>query len=178
MGNCMRSSRAHVVVHHNNNIPSVIPQVKCGENRVCADLIPIEDRDIRIHHDGKKVEAQIEELAQKAKEQSIRRKSVKFKVVANDEEKKEEKRKEMVMKKGVVRIRVVVTQEELKQILNGQMDFSSKDDFLRRIKAASKDRTTKSNIRRRLCEDGLFSNGKMNSITSWRPVLESIPEDH
>ncbi|CAN4103484.1 unnamed protein product [Withania somnifera] len=141
MGNCMRSSRAHVVVHHDE-------------------------------------EKTVEEMAQKAKEQSIRRKSVRFRVV-DDDEKKEEKGKQMMMKKGVVRIRVVVTQEELKQILNGQLDFSSKDEFLRRIKTASRGASTRSNNRRLLRKDESFSIGKMkSSSTSWRHVLESIPEDH
>lgn len=141
----MRSSRAHVVVHDDD-----------------------EDK-------------KVEELAQKAKEQSKRRKSVRFKVVDNDvddEEKKAEEGKKMMIKKGhVVRIRVVVTQEELKQILNGKLDFSSKDELLRKIKSAS----IRSNNKRRLYEDGSnFSYGKMtsSSCTSWRPVLESIQEDH
>ncbi|TMW93544.1 hypothetical protein EJD97_011515 [Solanum chilense] len=148
MGNCMRISRAHVVVHDDE-------------------------------------EKRVEELALKAKEQSNvinkRRKSVRFKVV-DDEEKKEEEGKEMMMKKGhVVRIRVVVTQEELKQILNGKLDFSSKDEFLRKIKSASRN---SSNNKRRLYEDGSnFSYGKISSnsssrSTSWRPVLESIQEEH
>ncbi|WMV39031.1 hypothetical protein MTR67_032416 [Solanum verrucosum] len=149
MGNCMRISRAHVVVHDDE-------------------------------------EKRVEELAQKAKEQSNdnkRRKSVRFKVV-DDEEKKEEEGKEMMMKKGhVVRIRVVVTQEELKQILNGKLNFSSKDEFLRKIKSAS--RSSSNNNKRRLYEDGSnFSYGKVSCSssssrgTSWRPVLESIQEEH
>ncbi|CAN4103483.1 unnamed protein product [Withania somnifera] len=139
MGNCMRSSRAHVVVHH----------------------------------DEEKI---VEEIAQKVKEKSITRKCVRCRVV--DDEKREEKDNEMIMKKGIVRIRVLMTQEELKQILNGQFDFSSKDEFLRRIKTASSGTSTGSNNRRRLYKDGSFFDGKMNSSTSWRPVLESIPEDH
>ncbi|CAN4104789.1 unnamed protein product [Withania somnifera] len=147
MGNCMGSSRAHVVVHHDEEAQSD------------------------------------EELAQKPKEQSIfnkRRKNIRFSVVdADDDEKKEGKGKEMMMKKGVVRIKVVVTQEELKQILNGQLDFSSRDEVLRRIKIASRGTSARSNNRRLLCEDGSFSYGKMKgSSTSWRPVLDSIPEDH
>lgn len=139
---------------------------------------------VAVHDDEEK---RVEELAQKAKEESTiinkSRKSVRFKVVNNDdddEEKKEEEGKEMMKKKGhVVRIRVVVTQEELKQILNGKLDFSSKEELLRKIKSAS--RSSISN-KRCLYEDGSnFSYGKMScsssSSTSWRPVLESIPED-
>ncbi|KAK4369417.1 hypothetical protein RND71_013209 [Anisodus tanguticus] len=124
-------------------------------------------------HDEEKVEAQIEE-AQEAKEQNIinkRRKSVRFRVV-NDDDDDDEEGKE-IMKKGVVRIRVVVTQEELKQILNGQLDYSSKDDFLRKIKSENRVRRIR-RCRKRLLQDGFFE--KMSSSTSWKPVLESIPE--
>lgn len=140
---------------------------------------------VAVHDDEEK---RVEELAQKAKEESTiinkSRKSVRFKVVENDddddEEKKEEEGKEMMKKKGhVVRIRVVVTQEELKQILNGKLDFSSKEELLRKIKSAS---TSSISNKRCLYEDGSnFSYGKMScssSSTSWRPVLESIPEDY
>ncbi|MCD7468533.1 hypothetical protein HAX54_006868 [Datura stramonium] len=121
---------------------------------------------MRSSREGKKVD---EELAEKGKEESMmmRRKSVRYRVI--DEKKAEEK-------KGVVRIRVVVTQEELKQILNGQLDFSSKDDFLTKIKTASSRGRTRRRRRLSLCEDGSFSTGKMKS--DWRPVLETIPEDH
>ncbi|OIT00938.1 hypothetical protein A4A49_14348 [Nicotiana attenuata] len=120
--------------------------------------------------DKEKVETPIEE-AQKAKEQSInkRRKSVSIRVDDDKEEGQEMKRK------GVVRIRVVVTQEELKQILNGQFNYSSAHEFLRKIKSESKGRRIRSR-RRRLFQDG-FSE-KMRSNTSWRPTLECIPEDH
>ncbi|KAK4366687.1 hypothetical protein RND71_014567 [Anisodus tanguticus] len=72
-----------------------------------------------------------------------RRKSVRFRVVNDNDDVEGQE----IMKKGVVRIRVVVTQEELKQILNGQL---AKDEF--------------------------FEKGCSSTI--WRPVLDSIPEDH
>lgn len=121
-------------------------------------------------HNEEKVETPIEE-AQKAKEQSInkRRKSVRFRVDDDREEGQE------MMRKGVVRIRLVVTQEELMQILNGQFNYSSADEFLRKIKSESRGRRIRSS-RRRLLHDG-FSE-KISSSTNWRPTLECIPEDH
>nr|XP_016433008.1 PREDICTED: uncharacterized protein LOC107759557 [Nicotiana tabacum] len=135
MGNCMKNSKADILVHAEQ-----------------------------------KVETPIEE-AEKAKEQSInkRRKTVRFRVDEDKEEGQE------MMKKDVVRIRLVVTQEELKQILNGQFNYSSADEFLRKMKSESRGRRIRSS-RRRLFQDG-FSE-KMRSSTSWRPTLECIPEDH
>lgn len=67
----------------------------------------------------------------------------------------------------VLRLKVVVTQEELKQILNYKKDF--KYSSVEQLVTAMKLR------RRSICEVGTDEDG-INS--NWRPALESIPEDH
>ncbi|KAK9285415.1 hypothetical protein L1049_024608 [Liquidambar formosana] len=68
-------------------------------------------------------------------------------------------------KGGVVRIRVVVTQRELQQLLNYKegSKYSSVEQLLGAMKLRSK---RISQVR--TSEEGI----------SWRPALESIPEDH
>ncbi|KAJ0053566.1 hypothetical protein Pint_02044 [Pistacia integerrima] len=66
----------------------------------------------------------------------------------------------------VLRIKVVVTQEELKQILNYNKDF--KYSSVEQLVTAMKLR------RQSICEVGT-NNDRMNN--NWRPALESIPED-
>lgn len=70
-------------------------------------------------------------------------------------------------KNGVVRIRLVVTQEELKQILNYKKnkDSSSVQQLL-------------SEIRLRGRTSVLEVESKSDHHGSWSPALESIPEDH
>ncbi|KAJ0113007.1 hypothetical protein Patl1_02035 [Pistacia atlantica] len=66
----------------------------------------------------------------------------------------------------VLRIKVLVTQEELKQILNYNKDF--KYSSVEQLVTAMKLR------RPSICEVGT-NHDRMNS--NWRPALESIPED-
>ncbi|XP_041003191.1 uncharacterized protein LOC121248713 [Juglans microcarpa x Juglans regia] len=64
---------------------------------------------------------------------------------------------------GVVRIRVVVTLKELKQILNSEnFQYSSVEELVSAMKLK----------RSRTCK------AKTSDGDSWRPALESIPEDH
>ncbi|KAF3967453.1 hypothetical protein CMV_008551 [Castanea mollissima] len=68
---------------------------------------------------------------------------------------------------GVVRIRVVVTQKELKQILdcNEGLKYSSVEQLVNALK-----------LRGRKISEVRTSDEGINS--NWRPALESIPEDH
>ncbi|KAL3509754.1 hypothetical protein ACH5RR_029155 [Cinchona calisaya] len=68
-------------------------------------------------------------------------------------------------KKGVVRIRLVLTQNELNQILNGELKHSSSEQLLNLIKSRSK----------RVSPDG---SNDADKNKNWMPALESIPEDH
>ncbi|KAG2717008.1 hypothetical protein I3843_03G155300 [Carya illinoinensis] len=64
---------------------------------------------------------------------------------------------------GVVRIRVVVTLKELKRILNSEENFeySSVEELVSAMK-----------LKRTTCK------AKTSDVDSWKPALESIPEDH
>ncbi|XP_062104672.1 uncharacterized protein LOC133815931 [Humulus lupulus] len=72
-------------------------------------------------------------------------------------------------KSGVVRIRLVVTQEELKQILNYKKNKDSKvssvEQLLSEMKLSRRSRV-------------LEVDEKSSDHGSWSPALESIPEDH
>ncbi|CAK9140939.1 unnamed protein product [Ilex paraguariensis] len=62
-------------------------------------------------------------------------------------------------KGGVVRIRLVVTQTQLRHILNNESKYTSVEQLLGAIKLRS----------RRISQA---------RINGWKPVLDSIPEDH
>ncbi|XP_059664480.1 uncharacterized protein LOC132310313 [Cornus florida] len=66
---------------------------------------------------------------------------------------------------GVVRVRVLLTQKELNQILNNEFNDNSVEQLLRAMELRSRKVS-----RVRTCD------GDING--SWRPALESIPEDH
>lgn len=70
---------------------------------------------------------------------------------------------------GVVRIRLVVTQQELKQLLNYKNDSVSNRSSVEQLLSALKSRSG-----RRISADQI---GTSTTDESWRPVLESIPED-
>ncbi|XP_050103640.1 uncharacterized protein LOC126583331 [Malus sylvestris] len=72
---------------------------------------------------------------------------------------------------GAVRIRLVVTQEELKQLLNYKKDsnHSSLEELLNAVKSRG---TRVSEINGTSSDDESISSG-----SCWRPTLESIPED-
>lgn len=76
-------------------------------------------------------------------------------------------------KRRVVRIKVVVTREELEQIMNSNKgDNYLKESSVEKLVAAMKLRGT------RIYEVGTDDNNYGRSSSSWRPALESIPEDH
>lgn len=72
-------------------------------------------------------------------------------------------------KSGVVRIRLVVTQEELKQLLNYKKDSVSNSSSVEQLLSSLKSRSG-----RRVSADQI---GTSTTDESWRPILESIPED-
>ncbi|KAK9924544.1 hypothetical protein M0R45_032909 [Rubus argutus] len=72
-------------------------------------------------------------------------------------------------KSGVVRIRLVVTQQELKQLLNYKNDSVSNRSSVEQLLSSLKSRSG-----RRISADQI---GTSTTDESWRPVLESIPED-
>ncbi|PRQ52789.1 hypothetical protein RchiOBHm_Chr2g0159311 [Rosa chinensis] len=73
-------------------------------------------------------------------------------------------------KSGAVRIRLVVTQEELKQLLNYKNDSISNRSSVEQLLSSLKSRSG-----RRVSADQI---GKHTTTDeSWRPVLESISED-
>lgn len=76
-------------------------------------------------------------------------------------------------KTRVVRIKVVVTREELEQIMNcSKGDNYLKESSVEKLVTAMKLRG------RRIHEVGTKDNNYERSSSSWRPALESIPEDH
>lgn len=93
-----------------------------------------------------------------------KRKMVRFKQC---EESNVDKNGRRESKGGAVRIRVVVTKEELKQILNYGKD--SKYPSVENLVSAMR-------LRDRRIHDVGTIDGGINS--SWKPDLESIPEDH
>ncbi|KAI8007214.1 hypothetical protein LOK49_LG07G02550 [Camellia lanceoleosa] len=109
---------------------------------------------------------------EKAFERSVRnvdggKKSVRFKL--HEEEEEEDgngEERQGCSKGGAVRIRVVVTQRELIQILNTKSKYSSVEQMLSAMKLKSR------KISQIRSSDDEGTNG------SWRPALESIPEDH
>lgn len=70
---------------------------------------------------------------------------------------------------GVVRIRVVVTQKELKQILDCKegLKYSSVEQLVNAL-----------NLRGRKISEVRTSDEDEGINSNWRPALESIPEDH
>ncbi|XP_050379917.1 uncharacterized protein LOC126797316 [Argentina anserina] len=73
-------------------------------------------------------------------------------------------------KTGAVRIRLVVTQEELKQLLDYKSDIESNRCSVEQLLSSLKSRSG-----RRVSKDQSGTNAA--SGESWRPVLESISED-
>ena len=67
-------------------------------------------------------------------------------------------------KSGVVRIRLVLTQNELSQILNGELKHSCAEQLLNMVKSRST----------RVSPDGSIDADRNEN---WMPALESIPED-
>ena len=67
-------------------------------------------------------------------------------------------------KSGVVRIRLVLTQNELSQILNGELKHSCAEQLLNMVKSRST----------RVSPDGSIDADRNEN---WLPALESIPED-
>ncbi|THG18497.1 ABC transporter F family member 4 [Camellia sinensis] len=114
---------------------------------------------------------------ERAIERSVRhvdggkKKSVRFKLHEEEEEEEEEEdgngeERQGCSKGGAVRIRVVVTQRELIRILNTKSKYSSVEQMLGEMKLKSR------KISQIRSSDDEGTNG------SWRPALESIPEDH
>ncbi|OVA06597.1 hypothetical protein BVC80_1737g2 [Macleaya cordata] len=91
---------------------------------------------------------------------------------------------------NVVRLKILMTQEELRQILsyndqNKQQDsnydkYTSIEELLNVMKMRKRRRSrTISKVIRSVCKDNNFDDDDDQfRSSSWRPRLESIPEDH
>ncbi|CAK9133526.1 unnamed protein product [Ilex paraguariensis] len=90
-------------------------------------------------------------------------KTVRFRTLEGDADDRERCGK---TKGGVVRIRLVVTQNELCHILNTESKYTSVEQLLGAMKLSSS---------RRVSHQGRTSDEGMSS--TWKPALESIPED-
>lgn len=133
-------------------IPFSVPYPDMGN---CLTSNQVVSHDEINHHHEQRVELE----ASGRVESSRKRKLVKFKL-------REEDKKENGSTGGGMRIRVVVTKEELKQILSQR----NKDLKLSCVEQLAK--AVRLREMMRIHEAVGSSNG------SWKPALESIPEDH
>lgn len=159
MGNCLRSNRV-IAQEEKHELPKEVEAMKNTRS-----TLPPSKSDPKKDIDGRKRKTVRFKLSEEAisKEEEESQKTVRLQVLEDANNKGDQ-----ADRKGtVVRIKVVLTQRELKQILSNDKNskFSSVEQFLSAMKMRSRS----------------FSHDRVsdeNVDPSWKPALESIPEDH